>query len=65
MIEVRAIAGAVHQQSSAATEITSLVNNVSGIVADNNKLVSRVEEEVKVLFKKSEELLGFVAELKE
>jgi methyl-accepting chemotaxis protein len=65
MIEVRAIAGAVHQQSSATTEITLLVNNVSGIAADNNKLVYRVEEEVKVLLKKSEELLKLVAELKE
>jgi methyl-accepting chemotaxis protein len=65
MMEVRSIASAVKQQSSSSTEITTLVNNVSNIAVDNNKLVTRVDGELKNLLQKSESLLKLVSELKE
>jgi methyl-accepting chemotaxis protein len=65
MIQVRFIAGSVQEQSKSTRSITSLVNDVSGIAVDNSVLIGQVDGELKVLLKKSEELLALVSELRQ
>jgi methyl-accepting chemotaxis protein len=65
MLQVRSIAGSVQEQSESTKSITSLVNDVSGIAADNSALIGQVDGELKVLRKKSEELLVLVSELRQ
>jgi methyl-accepting chemotaxis protein len=64
MIKIQSIAAAVEQQSASSKAITTLVTDVSGIAGENNSLVTRVDEDLKNLLRKSEELLGLVTELK-
>jgi methyl-accepting chemotaxis protein len=64
MIQVQAIAESVEQQSESSKAITSLVNDVSGIARDNSLMITQVDEELKGLLKKSEELLALVSELR-
>ncbi|MDR0719901.1 MAG: methyl-accepting chemotaxis protein [Treponema sp.] len=64
MNQVQAIAESVEQQSESSRAITSLVNDVSGIAEDNGSKIARVDEELKELLHKSEELLQLVSELR-
>jgi methyl-accepting chemotaxis protein len=64
MIKIQSIAAAVEQQSDSSKAITSLVTDVSGIAGENNSLVTQVDQDLKNLLRKSEELLSLVAELK-
>jgi methyl-accepting chemotaxis protein len=64
MIKVQSIAAAVEQQSGSTKSITSLVTDVSGIAGENSKLVIQVDEELKTLLHKSQELLDLVSELR-
>jgi methyl-accepting chemotaxis protein len=64
MLKVQSIASEVEQQSSSSKAITTLVTDVSGIAGENNNLVTLVDNELKTLLHKSEELLTLVAELK-
>jgi methyl-accepting chemotaxis protein len=63
-VKIQTIAAAVEQQSSSSKEIASLVTDVSGIAGENNTLVSQVDEDLKNLLLKSEELLSLVGALK-
>jgi methyl-accepting chemotaxis protein len=65
MNQVQSIAASVEQQSESSKAITSLVNDVSGIALENSALVSKVDEELKGLLHKSEELLELVSELRQ
>jgi methyl-accepting chemotaxis protein len=64
MLQVQSIASAVEQQSASSEAITSLVNDVSGIALNNNKAISKVDEELQALKRKSAELLDLVSELR-
>jgi methyl-accepting chemotaxis protein len=64
MLKVQSIAAEVEQQSSSSKAITTLVTDVSGIAGGNNNLVTLVDNELKTLLYKSEELLNLVTELK-
>jgi methyl-accepting chemotaxis protein len=64
MNQVQAIAESVEQQSESSRAVTSLVNDVSGIAEDNGSKISRIDEELKGLLHKSEELLELVSELR-
>jgi methyl-accepting chemotaxis protein len=64
MLKVQSIAAEVEQQSSSSKAITTLVTDVSGIAGENNNLVTLVDNELKTLLHKSEELLSLVTELK-
>jgi methyl-accepting chemotaxis protein len=63
MLHVQSIAEAVEEQSNSSKEATSLVNEVSGIAVDNVKLATQVDEDLRVLIGKSEELLKLVSRL--
>jgi methyl-accepting chemotaxis protein len=65
MLQVQSIAESVQEQSESTKSITALVNDVSGIATDNSTLISQVDEELKGLLKKSEELLSLVSELRQ
>ncbi|MDR2393675.1 MAG: methyl-accepting chemotaxis protein [Treponema sp.] len=58
MIQVQSIAVLVEQQSASSKAVASLVNDVSGIAQDNDQLVTQVDEELRILFHKSKELLN-------
>jgi methyl-accepting chemotaxis protein len=64
VIQVQAIAAAVKQQSASSKSITTLVNDVSGIAMDNNELVTKVDDELKGLMQKANELLELVSEFR-
>jgi methyl-accepting chemotaxis protein len=64
MIQVKSIAESVQQQSQSSKSITSLINDVSGIARSNSDMISKVDDELKGLLKKSEELLALVSELR-
>jgi methyl-accepting chemotaxis protein len=64
MNQVQSIAESVEQQSESSKAITSLVNDVSGIAEDNGSKIANVDEELKGLQHKSEELLTLVSELR-
>ena len=65
MMQVQSIAESVQEQSRFSENITSLVNDVSGIAQNNSGRISQVDEELKRLLKKSGELLALVTELKQ
>ena len=64
MIQVQSIAESVEQQSDSSKNITALVNDVSGIAENNSNMISKIDDEIKGLQRKSEELLSLVSELK-
>jgi methyl-accepting chemotaxis protein len=64
MIQVQSIAQAVQEQLAFSNSITNLVNDVSGIAKENTVMVTQVDNELQSLLLKSEELLGFVSELR-
>ncbi|MDR3342542.1 MAG: methyl-accepting chemotaxis protein [Treponema sp.] len=64
MLQVQSIAAAVTQQSSSSNQVSSLVNEVSGIAMDNNRLIIKVDEELHALLRKSTDLLDLVSELR-
>jgi methyl-accepting chemotaxis protein len=64
MLQVRTITSSVEQQSNFSKSVTALVNHVSGIAVDNDKLISRVDGELQSLRGKSSELLDLVSELR-
>ena len=64
MLQVQTITSSVEQQSNFSKSVTALVNHVSGIAADNDKVISRVDGELQSLRRKSSELLDLVSELR-
>jgi methyl-accepting chemotaxis protein len=64
MLHVQSIADAVEEQSDSSKTATSLVNEVSGIAVDNVKLAIKVDEALRGLIGKSEELLQLVSRLR-
>jgi methyl-accepting chemotaxis protein len=64
MLQVQSIASAAEEQSVSSKEISSLVNEVNGIAMENHKLVTRVDEELQGLRRKSAELMELVSGLK-
>jgi methyl-accepting chemotaxis protein len=64
MLHVQSIAAAAGRQSASSKAITSLVNDVSGVALSNDKAISKVDEELQALKKKSAELLELVSELR-
>ncbi|MCL1817710.1 MAG: methyl-accepting chemotaxis protein [Spirochaetaceae bacterium] len=64
MLQVQSIAESVQRQSDSSKNITSLVNDVSGIAHNNSGMITQIDVELKGLLNKSEELLTLVSELK-
>jgi methyl-accepting chemotaxis protein len=64
MLQVQSIAQAVEEQSASSRTVTSLVGEVNGIALDNQQLVTRVDEELQGLRRKSAELMELVSGLK-
>ena len=64
VIQVQSIASAAEQQSGSSKDVTSLVNNVSGIASINSQLISQVDISLKSLSRKSTELKQMVSELR-
>ena len=64
MIQVQSIAESVQQLSLSSQNVTSLVNDVSGIAQSNSGMLTHIDDELKGLLKKSEDLLFMVSELK-
>jgi len=65
MIQVQSIAESVQQLSQSSTNVTSLVNDVSGISQNNSGMLTMIDNELKGLLTKSEELLHMVSELRQ
>ena len=65
MIQMQSIAESVQQQSESSKSITSLVNDVSGIAQNNSGMIASIDNELKGLLNKSEELLSLVSELRQ
>ncbi|MDR2798685.1 MAG: methyl-accepting chemotaxis protein, partial [Treponema sp.] len=65
MVQVRSIAALVEQQSASSRGVVLLVGDVSGIAQDNDQLVTQVDEELHMLYHKSQELLNLVAEVRQ
>jgi methyl-accepting chemotaxis protein len=63
MLQVESIVHAVEEQSAASAEVMVLANEINGIAADNEALSVKMEEELHILFEKSEGLLSLVSEL--
>jgi methyl-accepting chemotaxis protein len=64
MMQVKSIADSEEEQSESSKNITSLVNEVSGIAQNNSGMISEIDGEISGLLKKSEELLALVSELR-
>ena len=64
MLQVQSIAESVQQLSRSSVSVTSLVNDVSGIAQGNSGMLTQIDNELKGLLTKSEELLSMVSELK-
>ena len=64
MIQVQSIADSVRQLSVSSKSVTSLVNDVSGIAQNNSGMLTHIDDELKGLLTKSEELLSMVSELR-
>jgi methyl-accepting chemotaxis protein len=64
MLKVQSIAVSVEHQSESSRAVTSLVNDVNGIASHNSELISRVDNSLKNLFRKSTELKDLVLELR-
>ncbi len=62
--QVQAIAAAVEQQSASSSAVASLVGEVSAVATENDTLVSKADEDLHMLVRKSGELLELVTELR-
>jgi len=65
MMQVQGIAEAVQSEVVSSKSITSLVDDVSGIAKNNSGMINKIDQELKALLKKSEELHGLVTELRQ
>ena len=65
MMQVQSIAESVQHQSQSTNNITALVNDVSGIAQNNSGRIAMIDDEIKGLLKKAEELLNLVSELRQ
>ena len=63
--QVQAIAAAVEEQSASSAAVTELVGEVSNIASENNALVTRADDELRILVRKAGELLHLVSELRQ
>jgi methyl-accepting chemotaxis protein len=64
MLRVRSIASAMNEQAESSKAVTGHVNNVNCIAAKNSELLAEVDEQLKNLLQKSNELKALVEELR-
>ncbi|MCL1815547.1 MAG: methyl-accepting chemotaxis protein [Treponema sp.] len=64
MIRVHSILEKAEEQAGSSRAVTSLVNEVNGIVSENDRLVTLADGDLRALLEKSTGLMELVAELK-